>query len=144
MFTMCPDFGSNTWEISARLPLGCCRHGVSVHCMCVQISSLYAAKWPVLLTCMQLTLVSWYVASMQCCHCWMFSLSDALPMQSYPSKVWFLCVAVQISAWHNLSVSYRSIFLHEIGSILWLTLWWCWLHSCWMFTDFTSWIWFRA
>ena len=32
-----------------------------------------------------------YVTSMLCCHCWMFSLSDALPMQSYPSKVWILC-----------------------------------------------------
>ena len=28
---------------------------------------------------------------MLCCHGWMFSLSDALPMQSYPSKVWILC-----------------------------------------------------
>ena len=68
-----------------------CRHGVSVHCMCVQILSLYATGWPVLPSCMQLTLVGWYVASMLCCHCWVFSLSDALPMQSYPSKVWVLC-----------------------------------------------------
>ena len=69
---------------------GCSRHGVSVHCMCVQILSFYATRWPVLPSCMQLTLVSWYVASMLCCHCWMFSLSDALLMQSYPSKVWVL------------------------------------------------------
>ena len=42
----------------------------------------------------------------------MFSLSDALPMQNYPSKVWFLCVAVQISAARdNLFVSYRSVFV---------------------------------
>ena len=47
----------------------------------------------------------------------MFSLSDALPMQSYPSKVWFLCVAVQISVWHNIFVSNQSIFLYEIGGI---------------------------
>ena len=85
----CLDSGSNTWEISAWLPPGCCRHGVNVHCLCVQILSLYATSWPVFPTCMQLPLVSWYVASMLCCHCWMFSLSDALPMQSYPSKAWF-------------------------------------------------------
>ena len=36
------------------------------------------------------------------CHCWMISLSDALPTQSYPSKVWFLCVAMQICARDNL------------------------------------------
>ena len=29
---------------------------------------------------------------------------------------------------------YRSNFLHEIGGILWLTLWRCWLHSCEMFS----------
>ena len=74
-----------------RLPPGCSRHGVSVHCLCVQISSFYATRWPVFPTCMQLILVSWYVASMLCCHCWMFSLSAVLPMQSYPSKVWVLC-----------------------------------------------------
>ena len=115
-FTTCLDFGSNTWEISAWLPPGCCRHGIVVHCMCVQISSLYAAEWPVLLICMQLTLVTLYVVSMLYCHCWMFSLSNTLPMQSYPSKVWFLCVAV-----------------HEISSISWQTLWRRWLHSCRMF-----------
>ena len=27
------------------------------------------------------------VAGVLCCHCWMFSLSDALPMQSCPSDV---------------------------------------------------------
>ena len=47
-----------------------CNYGVSVHCMCVQISSLYAIRRPVLPKYMQLTLVSWYVASMLCCHCW--------------------------------------------------------------------------
>ena len=88
---LCLDFGSNIWEISAWFPRpGCSRHGVSVRCMCVQISSLYAAKWPALPSCIQLILVNWYVASMLCCHCWMFSWSDALPMQSYPSKVWVL------------------------------------------------------
>ena len=89
MFTTCLDFDSNTWEISAWLPPGCCRHGVSVHCTWVQIASLYATRWQVFPTCMQLILVGWYVASMLCCHCWMLSLSDALPMQSYPSKAWF-------------------------------------------------------
>ena len=72
-------------NFSVRLPPGCSHHGISVHCMCVQISNLYTMKWPVLPSCMQLTLVSWYVASMLCCHCWMFSLSDSLLMQSYPS-----------------------------------------------------------
>ena len=48
-----------------------------------------------------------------------------------PLKYWsFVSVAAHISAWHNLFVSYRSSFLHEIGGILWLTLWRCWLHSC--------------
>ena len=94
--------------------------------LCVQILSLYATRWPVLPTCMQLILVGWFVASMLYCHYWMFSLSNTLPMQSYPSEVWF-------SARHNLFVFYRSIFLHEIGCILWLTLWRCWLHSCRMF-----------
>jgi len=97
--------------------------------LCVHIFSLYATRWPVLLTCMQLFLVSWYVAGMLCCHCWMFILSNTSPMQSYPSKVWFLCVAVQ----SLLFVFYRSVFLYEIGGISWLTLWRCWLHSCRMF-----------
>ena len=30
-------------------------------------------------------------------------------------------------------VSHRSIFLHEMGGMSWLTLWRCWLHSCQMF-----------
>ena len=78
-------------NFSVRLPPACSHHGISVRCSCVQILNFYATRWPVLPTCMQLTLVSWYVASMLCCHCWMFSLGDALPMQSYPSKVWVLC-----------------------------------------------------
>ena len=41
VFTTCLEFGSNTWESSAWLLPGC-SHGVRVHCMCVQISSLYA------------------------------------------------------------------------------------------------------
>ena len=82
--------------------------------------------------CIRLILVSWYVASMWCCHCWMFSWSDVLPMQSYSSKIWVL----PLSVWprrHNLFVSYRSIFLHEIGGMSWLTLWRCRLHSCQIF-----------
>ena len=58
----------------------------------------------------------------------MLSLSDALPMQSYPSKVWVLCQCGR-AAQHICLVSYRSMFLREIGGILWLTLWRCWLHS---------------
>ena len=66
----------------------------------------------------------------------MFSLRDALLMQSYFSKVWVLCqggCADLCAAQFICLVSYRSIFLHEIGGILWLTLWRCWLHSCRMF-----------
>ena len=64
----------------------------------------------------------------------MFSLSDALPMQSYPSKVWVFCQcgrAYLCAA--QLICFYRSNFLHEISGTLWLTLWRCWLHSCRMF-----------
>ena len=57
-------------NFGVRLPPGCSRHGVRVHCLCVQMLSFYATRWPVLPSCMQLTLVSWYVASMLCCHCW--------------------------------------------------------------------------
>ena len=123
-------------DFGVRLPPGCSRHGVSVHYMCVQILSFYATRWPVLPSCMQLTRVSWYVASMLCCHCWMFSLSDALPMQSYPSVrygsfVWpcrslcgitylFSSLPIYFSIWNRWYIS-------------WLTLWRCWLHSCRMF-----------
>ena len=74
------------------------------------------------------------------CDC---SLSDALLMQRYPSKVWFLCVAVQISVHHNLLVTYRSIFLHEIGGIPWLTrcLLQCCLHICQMFILIVECVW---
>ena len=125
MFTAYLDFGSNTWEISAWLPSCCCRHGVS----------LYATKWSMLLTCMQLTLVTWYVASMLCCHYWMFNLSDALPMQIYPSKVWFLCVAVRICARDSLHVFPTDLLfcMKSVVYVSWLTLWSCWLHSCRMF-----------
>ena len=79
-------------NFGVRLPPGCSRYGrVRVPCLYVRMLSLYATGWPVFPKCMQLTLVSWYVTSMLCCHCWMFSLSDALPMQSYPSNVWVLC-----------------------------------------------------
>ena len=63
----------------------------------------------------------------------MFSLSDALPMQSCPSKVWVLCQCGRTdlcAASLICLVSYRSTLLHEIGGILWLALWRCWLHSC--------------
>ena len=109
-------------NFGVRLPPGCSRYGVRVPCSCVRMLSLYATGWPVFPKCMQLTLVRWYVASMLCCHCWMLSVSDALPMQSYPSKVWVLCQCG------------RSMSLHEIGGILWLTLWRCWFHSCGMFS----------
>ena len=112
-----------------RLPPGCSRYGVRVPCSWVRMLSLYATGWPVFPKCMQLTLVSWYVASMLCCHCWMFSLSDALPMQSYPSNVWVLC---------QCGVTYLLSFLPICistwnGGISWLKLWRCWLHSCGMF-----------
>ena len=64
----------------------------------------------------------------------MFSLSDALPMQSYPPYSWVLCQrghAYLCTA--QLICFYWSNFLHEIGGLLWLTLWRCWLHSCGMF-----------
>ena len=58
-----------------RLPPGCVKP--LCHRM-TGVSKMYAANQV-------------YVVSMLCCHCWMFSWSDALPMQSYPSKVRVLC-----------------------------------------------------
>ena len=131
---------SNIWEISTWLPWPCCSHGVSVLCMCVQISSLFfffffAAMWSALPSCIQLILVSWYVASMLCCHGWMFGWSDALPMQSYPSKVWFrlLWPCRSLRGITYLFSFLPICFLHELGGISWLTLWRCWLHNCRMF-----------
>ena len=94
--------------------------------LCIQSSSLYATKWSMLLTCMQLTLVTWYVASILCCHYW---------MQSYPSIVWFLCVAVRICARDNLHVFPTDLLfcMKSVVYVSWLTLWTCWLHSCRMF-----------
>ena len=101
MFTTCLEFGSNTWKRSAWLSPGC-SHGVRVHCMCVQISSLY---------------VRWCVTSTLCCHCWMFSFSAALPLQSYLSRVYMVPLCGRADLYAAKLVSYRSIFLHEIGGI---------------------------
>ena len=64
----------NTGNFGVRLPPGCSRHGVTVHCMCSNLKLLChkMTRWKP--SCMQLTLVSWYVASMLCCHCRMFIL----------------------------------------------------------------------
>jgi len=59
----------------------------------------------------------------------MFSLSDADAKLSRPLKYGYF-----VSAAITRLVSYRSMFLHEICGILWLTLWRCWLHSCGMFS----------
>ena len=104
----------------AWLPPGC-SHGASRYTVYVSNLKLLCRK------------VSWYVASTLCCYSWVFTLSDTLPLQSYLSKVWFLCVV--------LLVSYRSIFLHELGgwqgvclsvaftfigcSFWWLDMIWC-------------------
>ena len=103
----------NTGNFGIRLPPGCVKP--LCHRM-TGVSKMYAANQ-----------VSWYVASMLCCHCWMFSLSDALPMQSYPSNVWVLCQCGRATQLICL-VSYRSMLLHEIGGIS------CWLNSCGMFS----------
>ena len=119
-------------NFGVRLPPGCSRHGISVHCLCVQILSFYATRWPMLPKCMQLALVSWYVASitMLCCHCWMFSLSDALPMQSYPSKVLVLCQCGRADLCAAQLICFLPIYFSTWNR---LTLWRCWLHSCRMF-----------
>ena len=89
-----------------RLSPGCSHHGVSVHCLCIQMLSFYATKWPVLPTCMQLTLVSWYVASMLYvaivgCSVWvMLCRCNVIPLK-YGS---FVRAAVQISVRHDLFV----------------------------------------
>ena len=124
-------------NFGVRLPPGCSCHGVSVHCLCVQMLSFYTARWPVLPICMQLTLVSWYVASMLYvatvgCSVWVMLFRYKV----IPLKVWVLCQCGRTdlcAAYLICLVSYRSIFLHEIGGISWLTLWRCWLRSCGMF-----------
>ena len=64
----------------------------------------------------------------------MFSLSDALPMQSYPSEVWVLCHCGRADLCEPQLICFLPIyFLHEICGILWLTLWRCLLYSCRMF-----------
>ena len=124
-------------NFSIRLPPGCSRYGIRVPCLCVRMLSLYATGWPVFPECMQLTLVSWYVTSMLCCHCWMFTVWVMLcRCKVIPLKVWVLCQcgrADLCAAQLICLVSYGSMFLHEIGGILWLTLWRRWLHSCRMF-----------
>ena len=112
----------------------CCGLVAAMVYVCFQISSLYATRWPVFPTCKQLILVSWYVAwsyaAIVGCSEWvMLCRCKVIPLK-YGS---FVSVAVQISARHNLFVSYRSIFLHKIGGISWLTLCRCWLYSCRMF-----------
>ena len=69
---------------------------------------------------------------MLCCHCWLFSLSDALPMQSYPSKVSWQCGCADICTAQRicfLPICFSTFF----GGISWLTLWRCYFISCWMF-----------
>ena len=133
MFTTCLDLLlEHMGNFGVRLPPGCSRHGVSVHCLCIQMLSFYAKRWPVFPSCMQLTLISWYVASMLCCHCWMFGWSDALPMQSYPSVGYCSFVRPCRSL---CGITYLFSFLPIYFStwnptgILWITLWRCWLHS---------------
>ena len=89
--SQCASILVPTYEKVRRDCRGLVAAMASVCTLCVQILSLCSTRWPVFPTCIQLILVSWYVASMLCCHCWMFSLSDTLPMQSYPSKEWVLC-----------------------------------------------------
>ena len=48
----------------------------------------------------------------------MLSLSDALPMQNYPSKIWFLCVAVQISMRQNVSPTDVFFYMKSVVYIM--------------------------
>ena len=125
MFIMLPcSQRANIWEISALLPRPGCSHGVSVLCMCVQISSLYAANWPALPSCIQLILVSWYVARKLCCSVWvMLCRCKVIPLK-YGS---FVSVAVQ------KTYLFSADLFFYMKSVVWLTLWICWLHSCRMF-----------
>ena len=102
-----PWFGFlNTWVISA------------LDCRLVALN-LYATGRPVFPKCMQLTLVSWYVTSTLCCPGWMFSLSDALPVQTYPSKLWVLCqggitylfsfLPICVSAWNRWCIMANTL-----------------------------------
>ena len=113
-----------------RLPPGCSRYGIRVPCLCVWMLSLYATGWPAFPKCMQLTL-----ASMLCCHCWMFRWSDA-DVNGYPSVGYgsFVRLCRSLCGITYLFSFQPIYFLHEIGGIWWLTLWRCWLHSCRMFS----------
>ena len=91
--TTCLDVGSNAWEISAWKPPW-------RQCTLFVCSNFKPLWHKVLLTCTQLILVSWYVARKLCCHCWVFSLCDALPMQSYPSLKYGYFVSAAVR--HNL------------------------------------------
>ena len=64
--------------------------------------------------------VCWCVASKVVCYAaivGMFSLSDVLPMQSYPYGS-FVSVAVRISALHNLFVS-TDLFFYMKSVVYW-------------------------
>ena len=103
-----------------------------------EFQGLYAAKSPIY---MQLILVSLYVASTLCRYYWMFSFSDALPMQTYPSKVWFLCVAVQISVRHNLFPTALFFCMKSVVNMAdTLKMMTSYLSN----VPFNSWIWFSA
>ena len=69
-------------------------------------------------------------------------LSDALPVQSYPSKLWVLCQCGRADLCAAQFICFY-IYIYIIGGILWLTLWRCWFHSC-RNVHFTNWIWFCA
>ena len=95
--------------------------------------NIYAAKWPVLSTCMHLILFIWHVISMLC---WMLSLSD-----SYPSKLWFLCAELHVyfknHGWQNVYISASNMYasnpvymIYNQYVMLDVKFEWCLLHHC--------------
>ena len=106
------------WFLNKRLiSASDCRlvAAVSVHCSCVQMLRLYATGWPVFPKCMQLTLVSWYVASMLCCHYWDVQFE-------WMSKVWVLCQRGRRMFSLSECLRYGSFVSVAVGCSVWVNV----------------------
>ena len=119
----------NFGVIAARLQS--CQY--TLYACVFKFENIYAAKWPVLSTCMHLILFIWHVISMLS---WMLSLSD-----SYPSKLWFLCAELHVylknHGWQNIYFSASNMYafnpvymMYNQYVMLDVKFEWCLLHHC--------------